>query len=175
MCSFRSSKAGFSTQTANCSSFLQEPRCWLPLEPEPWMAQCPGHTIGTATLTTQPANYCREGPWLSLYICHRREQGRPHAPRGAGLAELLFPYARHWRLLLSPLPGSGSHPALGSLPGWLHSGSQSTGTAREVVLAGGGSSGSWTCKHRGFLSAWQISGSWRPHRGPGAVGTKGLM
>ena len=39
------------------------------------MAQCPGRTIGTATLTTQPADCCRGGPWLSLFICQ---------PAGAG-------------------------------------------------------------------------------------------
>ena len=137
------------------------------------MAQCPGRTIGTATLTTQPADCCRGGPWLSLFICHRREQGRPHAPRGAGLAELLFLHARRWPLLLSPLPGSGSRPALGSLPGWLHSGSQTTGTAGEVVLAGGGSSGSWTCKPRGFLSCLPELGQSETTQGSGGGGHQG--
>lgn len=139
------------------------------------MAQCPGRTIGTATLTTQPADCCRGGPWLSLFICHRREQGRPHAPRGAGLAELLFPHARRWPLLLSPLPGSGSRPALGSLPGWLHSGSQTTGTAGEVVLAGVAAPGAGPASTEASSPACPSSGSQRPHRGPGAVGTKGLM
>lgn len=137
------------------------------------MAQCPGHTIGTATLANQPANYCREGPWLSLFICHRREQGRPHAPHGAGLAELLFPHARRWPLLLSALPGPGSWPALGSVPGWLLPGSQSTGTAEEVVLEGGGSSGSRTCKHRGFLSCLAVLG--QSETTQGSRGAKGLM
>ena len=126
------------------------------------MAQCPGHTIGRAALANQPADCCREGPWLSLYL----------SPPGAGLAELLFPHARRWPLLLSALPGPGSRPALGSLPGWLLSGSQSVGTAGEVVLAGGGSSGSRTCKHRLPLLLGR-AGAVGDHTG--VRGAKGLM
>lgn len=137
------------------------------------MAQCPGRTIGTATLTTQPADCCRGGPWLSLFICQPAGAGpstRSSWSRAGGaaippcqaLATAPLPTSRIW------IPsGPGLTPWLAPL--WLTDHRNGWGSS----AGGGGSSGSWTCKHRGFLSCLPELGQSETTQGSGGGGHQG--
>ena len=123
------------------------------------MARCPGHTIGRAALANQPADCCREGPWLSLYL----------SPPGAGLAELLFP---RQALATAPLRTSRTWiPAGPGLPPWL-----APLWLTERGNSWGSSAGGWRQLREPDLQtqasspAWPCWGSRRPHRGPGRQG-----